>query len=146
MSLFESLAEPEPVTGFSQNFLAYLSQAILSPDHFLKSFEKYITTTKGTPNTHGATHHTWVYDISIDVINSPNFLQCLVKFKKNIESTGYRSDRNYSSAYYMKPGTYAIITKLPHDCSFNCQRDGCDLRYKSTLESDPSACAIAICI
>ena len=137
----------KPVSGFSPSFQARLRKAVppaITPEYFIKSFENYITTTMGIASVRGT--HSWVYEIPFEVKNSPMFFQCLFALKKDIESTGYLSEQNYTSSYSMKPGTYAIITQLPHTCQSYCQREGCDIHYKSTLESDPTACAIAICI
>jgi hypothetical protein len=138
----------KPATGFSPSFQARLRKAVppaITPDNFIKSFENYITTTKGNASMNESAN-SWVYQIPVEVKNSPLFLQCLFALKKDIESTGYRSEQNYTKAYNMTPGTYAIITQLPHTCQSYCKREGCDIRYKSTLESDPTACSIAICI
>ena len=135
--------------GFSAEFRTRLQRSIppppppITPDNFVKSFEKYVTTNSGVINLLGK--RTWIFEIPNDYKRSPVFLQCLEALKQALESTGFIAETNdYDS--YMKSGKYAILTQLTHVCDFCCRREGCNIIYKATNCTDASATAFAICM
>lgn len=149
----DALSQLLPVSttnsGFSADFRSRLQRGmpppppLITPDNFVKSFEKYVTTNSGSTTLLGK--RTWIFEISNDYKQSPVFLQCLEALKKAIESIGYTAETNYYDSY-LKSGKYAILAQLPHVCGFGCQRESCNITYKATTCTDASATAIAICM
>jgi hypothetical protein len=114
----------------------------ITPESFIKSFENYITKTKGF--TIGFKTNMWTFIIPEDVKVSDKMPECLSALSQALENSGYQNKHNY------KPGTFAIVkvqSNTPGKFAvLTCQLDDCNITYTSTTADDKNACAVVICM
>jgi len=113
--------------GFSAALKALLSESatVETPETAMPKLGNFLGDQRNAGKTSSG-KSVFNFKIPSKIKLSPNFTECMLAYKTNLEGCGFRENRTCTNSWIMESAQFTFIKDAPHPrCNDGCQYSGC---------------------